>query len=190
MVVKSQLKLIKSLQQKKYRNQYGLFVAEGIKVVGELLQSSFVPHQIYTSDASELLGITDSFIKVSEKELKQMSGLRAPNKVLGVFGMTEPEPVDFEDWILVVDTVQDPGNLGTIIRLCDWFNIRHLVCSSGTVDKYNPKVLQATMGSIARVNVVHMDLVQFLRDVPLPIYGAFADGISMYGLALPPSGVL
>jgi TrmH family RNA methyltransferase len=190
MVVKSEIKHIKSLQQKKYRIQNGLFVVEGIKTVSELLQSSFSPYKIYSTDDFLLAGIPGEKVIVSPFELKRMSNLQTPNKVLGVFHIPPTVPLVFKDWILVLDAVKDPGNLGTIIRLCDWFGIRHLVCSPDTVDCYNPKVLQATMGSIARVNVVYEALDNLLERPEVPVYGAFMDGRPVYGQSLPAAGML
>ena len=155
MVVKNQIKFIKSLQQKKYRNQHGLFVAEGIKLVNELLSCGMLPVWVYATQ-SEPLAVRDIKIQnVTDTVLNRMSGLKSPNKVLAVFEIPSAKPLDFTDWILALDDLKDPGNLGTIIRLCDWFGIRHLLCSPQTVDCYNPKTLQATMGSIARVNLVY-----------------------------------
>ena len=190
MVVKSELKLIKSLQQKKYRNEHGLFVIEGKKGLQELLSSSIKPYKIYVSNALELDMTWDGVERVSTKELQQMSALKNPNGVLGVFYIPPPLPLDFKDWIVLLDGIQDPGNLGTIIRLCDWFGITNLICSNNTVDCYNPKVLQATMGSIARVNVVYQDIALFLKTNPLPVYGSFMDGVSVYESELPNKGVL
>lgn len=191
MVVKSQIKNIKSLQQKKYRIQEGLFVVEGIKTVHELLSSTFAVHKIYTTNV-EIFDISyqDAVILVSPNELKQMSGLKNPNTVLGVFHIPKHELVDYSDWIVVLDDVRDPGNLGTIIRLCDWFGIKHLVCSLHTVDCYNPKVLQATMGSITRVNIIYTNLADFLKDITIPIYGAFMDGVSAYDTKITEKGIL
>ena len=190
MVGKSQIKFIKSLQQKKYRNQNGLFVVEGIKTVQELLDSNIEPYKIYCSSAELFQYPADQIKIISEVDLKKMSALKNPNKVLGVFKIPQPRKVDDNDWILALDDVRDPGNLGTIIRLCDWFGIKHLVCSEQTVDCYNPKVLQATMGSITRVNVVYTDLVEFFKKTGLPVYGTFMDGDSVYSSVLPKKGVL
>ena len=197
MVVKSQIKLIKSLQQKKYRNQHSLFVMEGVKAVQELLKSNIVDHQIYSTDISLFPGYEKSVELISEKELHQMSNLKSPNKVLGVFQIPKPKLADISNlpegqtgWVVVLDEVADPGNLGTIIRLCDWFGIHHLICSKNTVDCYNPKVLQATMGSIARVNVFYYDLLQVLKDSKVPIYGTFMDTKSIYEKKLSDSGIL
>ena len=127
---------------------------------------------------------------VSEAELKKMSGLKTPNKILGVFRFQENRPLDFSDWILALDDIQDPGNLGTIIRLCDWFGIKHLLCSNNTVDCYNPKTLQATMGSIARINVVYGSITDVVEECGLPIYGAFMDGEVVYQKDFPATGIL
>ncbi len=190
MVVKSEIKLIKSLQQKKYRTQNGLFVAEGVKTVTELLGSRFSVHKIYSTEVELLEGVVGERALVSPAELRKMSGLQTPNKILGVFHMPEPVPLDFKDWILLLDAVQDPGNLGTIIRLCDWFGIRHLACSPDTVDCFNPKVLQATMGSIARVNLVYTPLENLLKETSLPVYGAYMEGTPVYDETLPACGLL
>jgi TrmH family RNA methyltransferase len=170
--------------------QNGCFVAEGTKLVSELLQSSLTARKLYLTDPGVLPVTGVDAVLVSDAELKKMSALHSPNKVLGVFTIPNPPPPDFEDWILVADAIQDPGNLGTIIRLCDWFGIRHLICSTDTVDCYNPKALQATMGSIARVNMVYTDLKAWLKGVKQPIYGAFMDGHDIYGAAFPDSGLL
>jgi TrmH family RNA methyltransferase len=190
MVVKSQIKFIKNLQQKKYRTQNKLFVVEGIKTVRELLNSTLRVYKIYTTD-SMVLGLNGDFVDViSEGDLRKMSGLSTPNKVLGVFHIPNAEPVDFSDWVIALDDVRDPGNLGTIIRLCDWFGVKSLLCSSNTVDCFNPKVLQATMGSIGRVNIVYGDLQKVLSGSGVPIYGAFMDGTIVYREKLPKNGIL
>lgn len=190
MVSKSQIKLVRSLHQKKYRIQNGLFIVEGIKGVKEVLSSDIKPYMIF-STGNVTFDTTDVHVTiVSEAELKQMSTLKNPNTMLGVFHIPKPKTVDFKDWVVVLDDVRDPGNLGTIIRLCDWFGISHLVCSDQTVDCHNPKVLQAAMGSFTRVNIVYTDVVRFLRDCPQPIYGAFMDGDSVYSENLPEAGIL
>ncbi|MBC8767062.1 RNA methyltransferase [Arenibacter sp. BSSL-BM3] len=190
MVVKSQIKFIKNLQQKKYRTQNKLFVIEGIKTVKELLESTLKVYKIYVTD-STVLGQNDDFVElISEGDLKKMSGLSTPNKVLGVFHFPVPEQIDFSDWVIALDDVRDPGNMGTIIRLCDWFGITNLICSSNSVDCYNPKVLQATMGSISRVNIVYEDLEQIFSQMDIPVYGAFMDGTVVYKEQFPKKGVL
>ncbi|MGB5500697.1 MAG: RNA methyltransferase [Maribacter sp.] len=190
MVGKSQIKFIKSLQQKKYRNQNGMFVVEGIKTVQELLDSNFEPYKIYSSSGELFQYPSDQLEIISEVDLKKISSLKNPNKVLGIFKIPNSIKVDENDWIVALDDVRDPGNLGTIIRLCDWFGIKHLVCSEQTVDCYNPKVLQATMGSITRVNIMYTDLVQFIKKSELPVYGTFMDGNDIYSSKMPLKGIL
>ncbi len=189
MVVKSQIKFIKSLQQKKNRIQYKMFVAEGVKLVRELLDSDFEVEEIYTTDLGLVRG-TDKIQHISEGDLQKMSGLKSPNKILAVFHFPVEKQIKVTDWVVVLDDVRDPGNLGTIIRLCDWFGIDQLVCSQNTVDCFNPKTLQATMGSVARVNMVYTDLADFLKNTSLPIYGAFMDGNTVYKEEFPDRGIL
>ncbi|HUH46786.1 MAG TPA: RNA methyltransferase, partial [Arenibacter sp.] len=190
MVVKSQIKLIKSLQQKKHRLQNRLFVVEGIKTVGELLKSPLKIYKVFVTEDAVLGDIGENIEVVGESELKKMSSLATPNKVLGVFHMPKPRPIDYSDWVVALDDVRDPGNLGTIIRLCDWFGIPHLICSPNSVDCYNPKTLQATMGSIGRVNIVYTDLGSVLSEAPTTVYGTFMDGEAVYGMSLPQAGIL
>ena len=190
MVSKKQLKLIKSLHQKKYRNKHQLFFVEGVKTVNELLGSGIKPQLILSTPEKSTEVLYQDLVLLTENELKQISTLHTPSGVLGVFEMPEAGHIAYDTWVVALDSVQDPGNLGTIIRLCDWFGIQHLVCSHGTVDCYNPKTLQATMGSIARVAVRYVDLDIFLANQSLPVYGAFMGGASMYGQSLPKKGVL
>ena len=193
MVSKNQIKLITGLQQKKYRKQHKLFFAEGIKVVQELLNSNFELHELYTTQSAE-----GSFNKVNDTkkqlitdaELKKISALTTPNGCLALFKIPENQPVNKSGLIVALDDVRDPGNLGTIIRLCDWFGIEHLVCSENCVDVYNPKVVQATMGSIKRVNVVYTDLEQYLNENELPVFGTFMDGENIYTQQLPVDGII
>ncbi len=190
MVSKNQIKLVKSLHQKKYRNRHNLFVAEGIKVVQELVNSDFKVNSLFSTDPEINLGTTDTIEIVAEAELKKMSALTSPNNILGVFEIPQTQKPNFDGWIVVLDDIRDPGNLGTIIRLCDWFGIEHLVCSSNTVDCYNPKTLQATMGSISRVNIGYTDLLTFLHNAPVNVFGAFMEGGSVYKKDMPNSGIL
>jgi TrmH family RNA methyltransferase len=190
MVVKSELKLIKSLHQKKYRNEHGLFLVEGKKAVQELCASSLKMYKIFvTKDHGLSVGRADCIV-VSEKELQQMSALKRSNGVIGIFHKPNSVPLEFNGWTLALDDIQDPGNLGTIIRLCDWFGITDLICSIGTVDCFNPKVLQATMGSIGRVNIVYGSLTDLLSQANVPIYGAFMEGAVVYDEIFPSQGVL
>ena len=190
MVVKNQIKFVKGLQQKKYRNSSGLFVAEGVKLVRELIHAGMNADSVYCTDENVMEGLDIEFEKVSDNQLKRMSGLKTPNQLLGVFEFREIQPLDYTGWILALDNIQDPGNLGTIIRLCDWFGIKHLLCSPATVDCYNPKTLQATMGSIARVNIVYDPILKVVEESGLPLYGAFMDGDNVYDAELPSAGIL
>ncbi|SDQ30703.1 TrmH family RNA methyltransferase [Flagellimonas zhangzhouensis] len=189
MVTKNQIKLVVSLKQKKYRSQHGLFVVEGEKVVKELLHEGVQPYLILVDDPAKVNRFEGSEL-VDSKVLKQMSSLSQPNGVLGVFYIEKVSDSSKVDWVVVLDAVRDPGNLGTIIRLCDWFGIKQLICSQDTVDCYNPKVLQATMGSIARVQISYLDLVDYLKETEKPVYGAFMDGESVYSEEIPQSGIL
>ncbi|MBC3757248.1 RNA methyltransferase [Hyunsoonleella sp. SJ7] len=193
MLSKNKIKFITRLGQKKYRQQEGLFVVEGIKIINELLASSFELYQLYTTEAFNIDANSDNYGKealISESNLQRISFLRTPNKALGVFKIPEAKKIDTSDLVVALDDVRDPGNLGTIIRLCDWFGVKDLVCNKQTVDCYNPKVLQATMGSIARVNVSYVDLDKFLSESKIPIFGAFMDGENVYQNQLPEQGVL
>ena len=189
MVTKNQIKLVTSLQQKKYRSKHKLFVVEGKKTVKELLDAGYKAFELFSDGSHDLHDFVNVEV-VAPAEMKQMSGQSNPSGILGVFYIPESEEIATTDWIVALDSVRDPGNLGTIIRLCDWFGIKHLLCSSDTVDCYNPKVLQATMGSIARVNIVYIDLQEYLKNSEEPIYGAFMDGDPVYGQKLPKGGIL
>lgn len=189
MISKRQIKIITSLQQKKYRKSTGLFVAEGKKVIQEFQNSSFELDTLFTTDES-LFTSNSKVTLISEAELKKISFLKTPNKALALFKISEPAFVAKEGLIVALDEVRDPGNLGTIIRLCDWFGVKHLICSEATVDCYNPKVIQATMGSLTRVNVVYTDLKNYLSETNLPVFGAFMDGKNVYKTNLPKDGIL
>lgn len=190
MVSKNQIKRITSLQQKKFRNEQKLFIAEGFKVIQELFYSAYEIKEFYSTDITLQL---DNAVRpeiISDDELKKISCLKTPNTCLAVFKITKPKPIKYEGLTLVLDDIRDPGNLGTIIRICDWFGIEQLICSEETADVYNPKVIQATMGSIGRVNVVYTDLESFLKNTKQSIYGAFMDGNSVYDIQLPSNAML
>lgn len=190
MLSKNQIKLITSLQQKKCRKQERLFFAEGIKVIQELLNSNFELQHIFVTDAV-FPGVSKSHItEVSDAELKKISALSTANNCLALFKIPEETPVRNEGLIVALDDIRDPGNLGTILRLCDWFGVDQVVCSSETVDIYNPKVVQATMGSIARVAVHYVDLTEFISKTTLPVFGTFMDGDNIYNETLPKEGII
>ncbi|WP_298541290.1 RNA methyltransferase [uncultured Aquimarina sp.] len=192
MVSKNQKKLINSLHQKKYRKQHGLFVAEGKKVINELLEADLELHALFVLDASYFETSSDKTFVVTETELKSISFLTTPQFAVAIFYIPKVKPVNDNGLILALDDIRDPGNLGTIIRLCDWFGITGLVCSEQTVDCFNPKVVQATMGSLTRVNIIYTNLQDFLTSQKnkMPIYGTFMDGEIIYGEQLPQTGII
>lgn len=188
MLSKNQIKLITSLKQKKQRQQHGFFVVEGVKTINELLESHLELHALYTTESFNVDASKE--ILISETDLKRISFLTTPNTALAVFKIPEQKHIENDGLIVALDDVRDPGNLGTIIRLCDWFGIKHLVCSKETVDCYNPKVIQATMGSITRVSVSYVDLMAFLKSTNSSVFGAFMEGENVYKRELPKQGVL
>jgi TrmH family RNA methyltransferase len=190
MVSKNQIKFISGLQQKKQRLIHKMFVAEGVKVVQELLDADFELHQLYTTE-DDFKSVNDSKkLIVSAEDLKKISALTTASSCLAVFKITEQKELYQSGLILALDAIRDPGNLGTIIRLCDWFGIQQLICSNETVDVYNPKVVQATMGSISRVNVSYINLEDFISTTSLPVFGTFMDGENIYSTTLPQEGII
>jgi TrmH family RNA methyltransferase len=192
MISKNQQKYIRQLEQKKYRKREGCFVAEGTKVVGDLLKR-YQPLALYATeswDAPKGVGYT----LVSEEELQRVSFQQHPQQVLAIFPIPQPtDPVSLRGSLtLALDGVQDPGNLGTIIRIADWFGIDTIICSEETADAWNPKVIQATMGSIARVNVIYANLLELLDTLPsdYPVYGTFLDGENIYTQTLSGEGLI
>ena len=196
MISKAKQKYIHSLERKKNRTEEGVFVAEGPKVVGDLLQVMSAKMVIATSEwlNQHANSLTDTeTIDVTEEELRKVSFLQHPQEVLAVFPQKEvPLSFAYDQCVLALDDVQDPGNLGTIIRIADWFGIENIFCSHSTTDVYNPKVVQATMGSIARVNVVYVDLLELIDSLSddYPVYGTFLDGENIYEKPLTPYGLI
>ncbi|WP_299519924.1 RNA methyltransferase [Winogradskyella sp.] len=189
MLSKNQIKLIKSLAQKKYRQQLGLFIVEGIKGINEFLDSDVELHALYTTQA--LFKVHDNAVfNISEAELKKISSLKNPNTALAIFKIPKSKAIDEKSLIVALDAIRDPGNLGTIIRLCDWYGIKDLVCSSNTVDCFNPKVVQATMGSLTRVNVSYLDLEPFILNYERSVFGTYMEGENIYTSELPNSGII
>ena len=186
---KNQLKLLHSLQQKKYITKHGLFIAEGVKVVDEFLKADFeLEHLFYTHEIS-YVNIEKSTL-ITTVELKKVSSLKTPNKVLALFKIPREKTLKNNGLIVALDAVNDPGNLGTIIRLCDWFGVSELVCSTHTVDCYNAKVVQAAMGSLARVSVAYVSLETYLQNATLPKYATTMEGENVYRAALPKQAIL
>ncbi|MEY2629935.1 MAG: rRNA (guanosine-2-O-)-methyltransferase RlmB [Bacteroidota bacterium] len=190
MVSKNQIKLITGLQQKKYRNEHQLFLAEGVKVIQELLQSNIVLDHLFETESIFETVPTAQKTLIKEADMKRMSALNTPSSCLAVFHIPAPKPIVSEGLIVALDDIRDPGNLGTIIRLCDWFGVTQLLCSKETVDLYNPKVIQSTMGSVSRVQVNYVDLDAFISETTLPVFGTFMDGNNIYKEQLPSEGIL
>ena len=190
MVSKNQIKLITSLQQKKYRFAHQLFFAEGIKVIQELVESNFELVHLYTTQNDFEEVSKDKKTIIPESDLKKITALATPNSCLAVFKIPAEKKIGESGLIRALDSIRDPGNLGTILRLCDWFGIDQLICSKETVDIYNPKVVQATMGSIARVNVNYVDLENVVSQTKLPVFGTFMDGNNIYKTNLPQEGII
>lgn len=190
MVSKNQIKLITSLQQKKYRIINQMFFAEGVKVIQELLNSNFELEHLYTTqyDFEDVLSKKKTLIH--ETDLKKISALATPNSCLALFKIPEEKSIIESGLIIALDDVRDPGNLGTILRLCDWYGVEQVICSKESVDIYNPKVVQATMGSISRVNVTYVDLEAYISQTNLKVYGTFMEGENIYKSSLPQEGII
>ena len=179
---KNKIKWIRSLHQKKIREEEGLFCVEGEKMVLEAIAfaSDSVQLIVHTAEFKFSHPSAESYC-VSEKELAQISTLKTPNKAFAL--LLKKEISDFSvqnNLILALDGVQDPGNMGTILRIADWFGISTIVCSKNTVECHNPKVVQASMGAIFRVQITYVDLAQWLQKQTVPIYGALLSGESIY----------
>ena len=202
-ISKNQIKFIRQLEQKKYRRREGLFVAEGTKVVGDLL-AHYQPHSVYATEewlAKNISSIShhpSSVFTVTDEELRRISFLQHPQQVLALFPLPTMAAANFSLFTdhfslsIALDGIQDPGNLGTIIRIADWFGIEHIICSEDTADAWNPKVIQATMGSIARVNIIYINLSDFIDTLPpdYPVYGTLLDGDNIYTQPLTSHGLI
>ena len=195
MLSKNDIKFIRSLEQVKYRRKHRSFIAEGRKVINEFIDSGLASKKIFTTSVGEFGNEVD-VIEVSERELKQISFHSSPQGNLAIFEIPEmklPESSDFKNnFGIVCDCIQDPGNLGTIIRIADWFGIEHIICSSDSVDAYNPKVVQASMGSLARVKVSSVELSEFFSSMgnSVPVISTSLEGQNIYETQLPKNGLL
>jgi TrmH family RNA methyltransferase len=198
MLSKAQNKHIRSLTQQKFRNEYRQFVAEGHKIALEWLQSTWQLKTIVATEnwiaihRDDILRHPEAeLIVATESEIESISSLQSPGQVLVVAIIPEePAVADNASWFIALDGIQDPGNMGTIIRIADWFGITDLVCSPGCVDVYNPKVVQSAMGGHLRVRIHHRDLVSFLPSLNIPLYAAVLGGNDVYEVGRPSSGVL
>ncbi|MBK1441625.1 RNA methyltransferase [Parapedobacter sp. ISTM3] len=188
MLSKLQIRTIASLQHKKFRREHGLFVVEGVKSVTEFLRSDYtVQHVFYTSQAATKLTKIPQNIKsdeISDSDLQRISALKTPQGVLALVRIPTAPPITDNmlrnTFHLVLDDIQDPGNLGTIIRTAEWFGLKRIICSVSSVDAYNPKAVQASMGSLARMQLVYTDIRALVAQAPVPIFGAVLNGLSLY----------
>ncbi|MFB2117917.1 TrmH family RNA methyltransferase [Parapedobacter sp. 2B3] len=188
MLSKPQIRAVTSLQQKKFRREHGLFIVEGAKSVTEFLRSDYRVQTIYhTAQAAAKLPKIPQNIKsveIDEQALQRISALKTPQGVLALVAIPDHLPLTGDmlrkNFHLVLDDIQDPGNLGTIIRTADWFGLTRVICSMGSVDAYNPKTVQATMGSLARMEVHYTDIAKLVAHSPVPVFGAVLDGNPIY----------
>ena len=190
MLINRHIKLLNQINQKKNRLELGLFAAEGIKSVHELIEGGMGLKYLFVTSEYENNFHSEALITVDAATLKKLSNLKTPSGVLGVFEIPKKPLLIHSGLTLVLDEINDPGNLGTIIRLCDWFGVDQLVCSKNTVDCYNPKVVQASMGSLARVSIAYCDLEEFLINDGRTVYGTFLKGNSIYQCDLKPDMIL
>lgn len=189
MLTNNDTKLINSLVKKKFRQKYNKFVVEGVKNIKEVLNSSIYVEKIYSIDDT-FDDYPSKNVLITERELKKISQLVTPNTALAVCEIPQEKNIQKNGFIIALDDIRDPGNLGTIIRMADWFGIQQIVCSKETVDLYNPKVIQSTMGSFIRVQINYTDLEEFFETYSHPILGTFMDGENLYKTSLPENAVL
>lgn len=200
MISKNQLKLINSLRLHKFRETEGLFIAEGVKLVDELLKSSFIIRSIYATrqwiDAGHVPAdryLVD-ILEITEEELAKITALMTPNQVLALAAIPgdSPMPDISEEWVMLLDQIKDPGNFGTIIRTADWFGMNRIVAAPGSVDIWNPKVVQASMGSVFRMPVHYLELTGFLSTYHrlMPVYGTLLEGVAPADISLSPNGIV
>lgn len=178
MLSKNEIKLIKNLKHKKQRYLNKMFVVEGKKSVLEFINSKFVLHKLFSIDISEFS--VNNVVRLSKSELEKISFLSNPNDHLAIFKIPNEKPVNRNNLLVGLESINDPGNLGTIIRTCEWFGVEDIVCSLDSVDCYNPKVVQSAMGSLSRVNITYLDLENFLNSESLNRFGTFINGESVY----------
>lgn len=186
MLSKNQLKRYAKLKQKKFRDAEGLFIAEGEKLVEDLLKRGLEAESLVTQQEVES---TSPYIQVDENDFKRLSSLENPSGTLGIFKKPQNNGRS-EGWVLALDGLRDPGNMGTILRCADWFGVSRVVCSQDTVDCFNSKAVQASMGSVANIRVDYCDLRAFLQEQQLPVFGTFMEGEALEKNPLPQEGIL
>ena len=179
MVSKKDIKLINSLKQKKFRDLKHFFVVEGKKSISEFLDSNYKLVKLFSINCS-FFNDLDSQIEISSDELRKISFFNNPDDHLAIFKIPENNSIDENSLIVALDSVRDPGNLGTIIRTCEWFGVNEIICSNDSVDCYNPKVVQSAMGSLSRVNINYVELNTYLKNTTLELIGATLNGESLY----------
>ena len=185
MVTKKQIKLIKSLAFKKNRIKHQLFIVEGHKIVAELLDSNYEIVSLFATIDWISNNSVNNVIQVTNSDLSRISNQKSPNEVLALVKIKKNQILHLDGITLVLDNINDHGNLGTIVRACDWFGVKQIICSRDTVDIYNPKVVQSAMGSLLRINVSYTDLSDYLRNVSKPIYGAYMHGDNILDMEFP-----
>jgi TrmH family RNA methyltransferase len=200
MISKKWIKLINSLQHKKYRRQHQAFLVEGAKSVLELFSSDYQIQMLFVTDEFHQQHIrmlqkqSLEYQVVSQQELEKTGVFQTNNACLAVVSTKPNQPlqVNGHEYLLMLDDVKDPGNVGTILRIADWFGINKVICSENTTDFYNPKVIAASMGSFTRVQAYYCDLSQYLQEiaVELPVYGAFLDGTDVHAVNFAKAGIL
>jgi TrmH family RNA methyltransferase len=198
MLSKSNISLLQSLQHKKFRREHGLFLVEGYKSVSEFINSAYQIEAIYhtANIAPKMLKLSQkmNFQEISSAVLEKISTLKTPADVIAVVKIPQWPVLNYttlnKKFSIVLDAIQDPGNMGTIIRTADWFGIENIICSEDCVEVYNSKVVQATMGSLSRMNVHYVDLPQVLSQINLPIYGALLDGENIYNANFGTEGLI
>ncbi|MBS1642214.1 MAG: RNA methyltransferase [Bacteroidetes bacterium] len=186
MLSKNEVKYIQSLCHKKQRNETGLFIAEGPKLAEEILVSNYIVEKIYALPEWIKKNNNINAAEITEKELNQISQLQTPNEILLIVKQSSVdfEPILKNNFTVVLDDIQDPGNLGTIIRLCDWFGVQQIICSNNTVELYNPKVIQSTMGSFVNVKICYKNLIDFFKaNKNIAVLGAVLNGTNVYEIA-------
>lgn len=198
MISKSQISFIKSLHQKKIRKEHGLFIVEGLKSIQEFINSEYVVDSVYCTE--NLMPKLDNLsrkikpVGITESELSRISTLSTPQAILAVVQIPQQTDLNIKkldgSFILALDGVQDPGNLGTIIRTADWFGLNTILCSKDTAEVYNPKVVQASMGSLSRVNIIYTDLGDVFSKINIPVYGAVLNGKSIYETDFGQEGII
>jgi TrmH family RNA methyltransferase len=189
---KNKIKWIRSLQLKKNRDELGLFIVEGEKMVQEAIEnfSQQIDFLVVTKFSSiKTDDVSFEVAIATDEELKSISTLKNPNKSLVVLKLPAKRRIE-TDFRIALDGIQDPGNLGTILRLADWFDVKEIICSKETVDVYNPKVVQASMGAIFRIKVTYCDLEDYLKKIKVPIFGALLEGQNIYKKTVEPKGIL